>query len=104
MNLVNIMTLLVRLDSCLSTNIQVIDLSICPSLPRFVVMPMLTDVRGSPPQNAAFAKSVHDAIYERVRSLANWRCPVIPSDRRCADRDHVQSFYHPRKPSRIESP
>jgi len=62
----------------LSTNIQVIDLPICPSLPQFVVMQMLTDARGSffssTPQTAAFAKSVHDDIYERVRRLANWHC------------------------------
>ena len=64
------MTLRVR--QYLSTNIQVVDLLIFPSLPQFVNIRFLL-ILGShltSPPNAAFVKNVYHNIYERVRPVS----------------------------------
>jgi hypothetical protein len=58
----------------MSTNIQVIDPPICPSLPQFVVMHIFHSrsrlIFLLTSSNSAFAKNVHHIIYERVRFVS----------------------------------
>lgn len=103
-NLGNITTLLVRLYFYL----QIFELL---TLPFVLVRPsslsciFLTNFRGSvlssPPQMQPLLKgslTTHTNVFVLFCLAIN----IFRSS--CADRDHVQSLYHPRKPARVESP